>query len=154
MSKGVGAPVGSVIVGSEAFIGEARRRRKMLGGGMRQCGIIAAGALFGLENIVPKFKHDIERAQKLGEAFRQFDHLIEMKSDDVQTNMVYFNMKGKNEEERAERASNYASYLRERGVLVEHYGGPLTRIVVHHQIGDDHISHLISSTARFCAEYA
>jgi len=70
LSKGLGAPVGSVLVGSSEFIGEARRWRKMVGGGMRQAGIVAAGGLYALRNNVERLSQDHLHAEQIAEALR------------------------------------------------------------------------------------
>lgn len=86
LSKGLGAPVGSVLVGSEAFIGKARRLRKMLGGGMRQAGILAAAGLYVLEHNVERLAEDHMRARRLAEGFARYDGLkVEM----PQTNIFF-----------------------------------------------------------------
>jgi len=90
-SKGLGAPVGSALAGAEAVICEARRHRKLFGGGMRQAGIIAAGALFALENHIDRLPEDHAKAQKLAEAIRKTPG-VELASDNVDTNIVIFNV--------------------------------------------------------------
>ncbi len=90
-SKGLGAPIGSVLVGEADFIAEARRVRKMLGGGMRQVGIIAAGALHGLENNRDRLADDHANAQVLAEGLAAMDG-IEIDPADVETNLVFFNI--------------------------------------------------------------
>ncbi len=89
LSKGLGAPVGSVLVGSEALIARARRMRKMLGGGMRQAGIIAAGGIFALENNVDRLAQDHAHAAQIGEAVAA---RFGPQSCTVQTNMVHLSL--------------------------------------------------------------
>lgn len=88
-SKGLGAPVGSALVGSKAFIQRARRFRKMFGGGMRQAGIIAAGALYALRHHRDRLATDHTNAQRLAQGLQAIDG-ITVNLDDVQTNLVYF----------------------------------------------------------------
>ena len=88
-SKGLGAPVGSALVGDEEFIARARRFRKMFGGGMRQAGIIAAGALYALQNHRERLAEDHANARKLAEALAEMDG-IELDPADVETNIVMF----------------------------------------------------------------
>jgi len=71
LSKGLGAPVGSLLIGDEGFIGQARRWRKMVGGGMRQAGIIAAGGLYALENNISRLSEDHQHAEIIAQALRQ-----------------------------------------------------------------------------------
>ncbi len=86
-SKGLGAPVGSVLVGTEDFIKEARRTRKLFGGAMRQSGIIAAGALFALEKHRGRLHVDHENATKLGKAFEAHD-CFSIRGGQIDTNIV------------------------------------------------------------------
>jgi threonine aldolase len=109
-SKGLGAPVGSALVGSKAFLERARRFRKMFGGGMRQAGIIAAGALFALRNHRGRLVEDHANAKALAEGISACKGL-EVAPDEVETNMVRFRAPGVPAKEVVER-------LRSRGVLV------------------------------------
>ena len=88
-SKGLGAPVGSVLAGDEAFISEAKRCRKLFGGAMRQAGIIAAGALYALENNRQRLAVDHAHAKRLGDAIESCDALS-LRGGRIDTNMVIF----------------------------------------------------------------
>jgi len=90
-SKGLGAPVGSALVGSEALIGRARRFRKMFGGGMRQAGIIAAGALYALEHHRGRLTEDHANAKRLAEGIAAMPN-VTVDLEAVETNMVYFDV--------------------------------------------------------------
>ena len=90
-SKGLGAPVGSALASSKEMIREARRHRKLFGGGMRQAGVIAAAALYALDNHVNRLAEDHNHARLLAEAIRETDGLT-LASDDVDTNIVYFDV--------------------------------------------------------------
>ncbi len=94
-SKGLGAPVGSALAGSNDFIMEARRFRKQFGGGMRQAGIIAAGALYALENNRERLTVDHDNAKMLAKGLAEING-IEINSDDVETNIINFRVKGMN----------------------------------------------------------
>ena len=89
LSKGLTAPVGSVICGSADFIAEARRARKVVGGGMRQCGIIAAAGIVAIETMVDRLADDHANARKLAEGISQIEGLA-VDVEAVATNMVYF----------------------------------------------------------------
>jgi len=91
LSKGLGAPVGSVLCGSDKFIQKARRWRKVVGGGMRQAGIIAAAGIYALENKIDRLVNDHENARILAEGLAQFSELA-LGPDTVQTNMVFFSL--------------------------------------------------------------
>ncbi len=108
-SKGLGAPVGSVLVGPKDFIARARRFRKMFGGGMRQAGIIAAGALFALKNNRARLKDDHANAKALAEGISHIKK-VEVAPAEVETNMVRFRLPGTPAPEVVER-------LRANGVL-------------------------------------
>ena len=90
-SKGLGAPVGSALAGSQEFIEKARRFRKQFGGGMRQAGIIAAGALYALHNHRSRLKDDHDNARKLADGVKNIPG-IHTDTDAVETNLVYFDV--------------------------------------------------------------
>jgi len=89
LSKGLGAPVGSILAGSHAFIEEARRGRKRLGGGMRQAGVLAAPGLIALEEMTERLKDDHVNARYLAEKLAALEH-VECVPEEVQINMVFF----------------------------------------------------------------
>jgi len=90
LSKGLGAPVGSLLCGSEQFIKEARRIRKMLGGGMRQAGILAAAGIYALENNIKYLSSDMENAAKIAKALNVVKW-ADIDLETVETNILYFN---------------------------------------------------------------
>jgi len=90
-SKGLGAPVGSALLGDAAFIKQARRMRKVMGGGMRQAGILAAAALYALENNIERLKEDHIKAQKIGKELQQCNYIEEVYPPD--TNILIFTIK-------------------------------------------------------------
>lgn len=93
ISKGLGAPVGSVLIGTKTFIAYARRIRKILGGGMRQGGYLAAACLYALDNNIERLKEDHCHAQKLAAALQQKDFVEELLP--VETNIIIFKIKGR-----------------------------------------------------------
>ncbi|MGH8796169.1 MAG: GntG family PLP-dependent aldolase, partial [Caldimonas sp.] len=106
-SKGLGAPVGSALVGSKAFIRGAHRWRKMLGGGMRQAGVLAAAALHALDHHVERLAEDHALARRLAEGLRGLPGLT---IETPQTNIVFAELRG-------ERAAGLMPHLKARGVL-------------------------------------
>lgn len=93
LSKGLGAPVGSVLCGSKDFIADARRRRKALGGAMRQVGVVAAAGLVALEETVPRLAEDHRRAMTIAQAINQLNSKVfSVNVETVQTNMVFINV--------------------------------------------------------------
>ena len=93
LSKGLGAPVGSVLIGSAAFIKKARRWRKVFGGGMRQAGFVAAAGLYALENNIKRLAQDHEHAQIIAGVLKEKDFVGEILP--VETNIIIFEIKGR-----------------------------------------------------------
>lgn len=91
LSKGLSAPVGSILAGSKEFIQKARKNRKLLGGGMRQAGILAAAGIIALEKMIERLEEDHKNAQILGEGLAKIEG-IKVDLETVQTNMVYFDL--------------------------------------------------------------
>ncbi len=131
LSKGLGAPVGSVLVGTKEFIKQARRVRKVLGGGMRQAGIIAAGGLYALKNNVDRLKIDHEHARKLEATLNQLDWVESVLP--VQTNIVVTILKDPNQREAI------IERLAERNVRIMPFGPGMLRMVTHLDIRSEQI---------------
>ena len=123
LSKGLGAPIGSLLLGSAAFIEKARRVRKVFGGGMRQAGIIAAGGLYALKNNVERLKEDHMHALLLGEALQNCT-LIESVLP-IQTNIVVATLK-----DPAQRDPMIET-LKNKGILCMAFGPGMIRMVTH-----------------------
>jgi threonine aldolase len=117
LSKGLGAPAGTVLLGNTDFISKARRSRKILGGGMRQAGILAAAGLYALENNVERLADDHRNAARLADGLRGLGLAVE-----VHTNMVFVRLA-------AEKIEGLTAHLRTRGVLV--VPAPRMRLVTH-----------------------
>ena len=92
LSKGLSAPIGSILAGSKEFIQKARKNRKLLGGGMRQAGILAAAGIIALEKMIERLEEDHRNARTLGEGLAKIEE-IRVDLETVQTNMVYFDLK-------------------------------------------------------------
>ena len=135
LSKGLGAPVGSVLCGSAALIGKARRLRKMVGGGMRQAGVLAAAGLYALQHQVERLAEDHAKAAHLGEALSELGYSVEP----VQTNMVYVQL--------GERAGAIKAFMAERGIAVT--AAPRLRLVTHLDVGSEGIERVIEAFAAF-----
>jgi threonine aldolase len=118
-SKGLGAPIGSALAGPREFVARARRIRKLFGGGMRQVGIAAAGALYALENHVERLAEDHRNAQVIAQAIADTPGL-RLESPKVDTNLIWFQV-----ESELGTSKDVAAALRERGVLI-HAPGPQT----------------------------
>jgi threonine aldolase len=118
-SKGLGAPVGSVLVGSHALVAKARRWRKTLGGGMRQSGVLAAACLYALEHNVTRLAEDHANAQRLAQALRG---IAQLKVLSQATNMVFVRVP-------VEDCAKLEAYLRKEGIVAS--VTPETRLVTH-----------------------
>ncbi len=139
LSKGLGAPIGSLLAGSEVFIAQARRWRKRFGGGMRQAGVIAAAGLYALDHHVERLAQDHRRARQLAEGIAALPGLsIDLAL--VQTNLVYFDLAPDHGSaaERGARRIALVQRLREHGVLVSGGVGRL-RAVTHLDVDDSGI---------------
>lgn len=136
LSKGLGAPVGSVLLGSKDFIKQARRVRKAFGGGMRQAGIIAAGGLYALKNNVKRLKEDHRRAQELESILSQLDWVKEVVP--VETNIVVAILKD------ASKRDVIIQRLKEENILIMAFGEGMLRMVTHLDISDSDIEKTIS----------
>lgn len=123
-SKGLGAPVGSVLTGSKDFIAEALRVRKMLGGGMRQAGIVAAGALFALDHHLPGLADDHEHAKMLAEALNTSGWA---QAGPPETNIVFAQTPGR-------QASDVATRLSSQGILCSALSADRVRFVTHRDV--------------------
>jgi threonine aldolase len=131
LSKGLGAPVGSLLLGSKDFIKQARRVRKVFGGGMRQAGIIAAGGLFALKNNVNRLKEDHRRAKELETTLNQLNWVKEVVS--VETNIVVAILHD------ASKRDLIIQKLKEEGILIMAFGEGMLRMVTHLDIADSDI---------------
>ncbi|RPH59367.1 MAG: low-specificity L-threonine aldolase [Chloroflexi bacterium] len=129
LSKGLCAPVGSVLCGSREFIKKARKIRKHLGGGMRQAGIIAAAGIVALETMVERLADDHARARKLAAGLRAIPGLL---VDEPPTNMVFFNLA----DSAKVTAEQIEEEMKERGILVHATGARRFRLVTHYWIDD------------------
>ena len=129
LSKGLGAPVGSVLLGSTPFIKKARRWRKVFGGGMRQAGSLAAAGIYALDNHVERFKEDHAKALEIKTALLKKDFVKEI--FEVETNIVIAHIEGKY------NATQLAAVLKEKNILVIAMTPALIRFVVHLDITNE-----------------
>ena len=137
LSKGLGAPVGSVLVGRADLITRARRWRKMVGGGMRQAGVIAAGGLHALDHHIDRLEDDHRRASELGAGLQRIEG-VHVTS--VATNMVFVTV-----EISSDRIDAFNRVLADAGVVVR--GGPSYRLVTHLDIDDAGVATAIDAFA-------
>jgi threonine aldolase len=138
LSKGLGAPIGSVLLGTEQLIDKARRLRKMVGGGMRQAGILAAAGLYALEHQVQRLADDHANAAALAAGLVELGYSVEP----VQTNMVYVQM--------ADRAAALKVFLAARGITIS--AAARLRLVTHLDVSRADIDQVIEAFAAFARE--
>ncbi|MFV8906790.1 low-specificity L-threonine aldolase [Serratia fonticola] len=143
LSKGLGAPVGSLLCGSEEFIQRANRWRKMTGGGMRQAGILAAAGLYALEHNVERLKEDHDNAKWLEQQLRDIG--VDIAEPGAQTNVLYLRQS-------PELAAKLGPWMRERGVLIS--AGPLTRILTHLNVSRQDLQKVVDLWQEFLQQHA
>lgn len=138
LSKGLAAPIGSLLLGSRDFIAEARRVRKLFGGGMRQVGVLAAAGLVALEQMVERLAEDHRRAHTLARGLSELP-AVELDPERVATNILVFRLRSELFPAigGVSPAQRLASGLRERGILCGAFGATEVRMVTHYEIDDD-----------------
>ncbi len=142
LSKGLCAPVGSVLCGSKEFIARARRVRKMLGGGMRQAGVLAAAGIVALEQMTERLAEDHRRARRLAEGLFQIPAL-QPAFGMPQTNMVFVSLR----DEVSKTAGQVAEELSRRGILVGVTALKTFRLVLHYWIDDEDVEKTVAGFA-------
>jgi threonine aldolase len=143
LSKGLGAPVGSMLCGSSEFIAQARVVRKRMGGGMRQAGILAAAGLYALEHNIERLSRDHERAQRLARALAG-SPLFDLDPASVETNIVVAELLQPSHADRLLRE------MRDRGVLAGPMGSGRIRFVTHLDVDDVALNHAIETLRALC----
>ena len=144
LSKGLGAPVGSLLCGSAALVRKARRWRKVLGGGMRQAGVFAAAGQVALEQNVARLSVDHRNAARLAEGLMEAGGLV-IDAETVQTNMIFAHVA-------PDRLRPFIEFMQERGVRLSERN-PL-RLVTHLDVSAGDIEHVIAATGEFFARNA
>lgn len=139
LSKGLGAPVGSVLVGSGELIGRARRWRKVVGGGMRQAGSLAAAGIEALEHHVDRLKDDHDNASRLANGLTEIEGVF-VDPAGAQTNMVFASFDD-------DMVEPLVADMRERGIILT-AGNPM-RMVTHLDVSSEDIDHIIQSFADY-----
>lgn len=140
LSKGLGAPVGSIVVGSSEFIERARAARKILGGAMRQSGVIAAAGLVALREMVDRLPEDHRRARQLAEGLDAIPG-VTVDLETTQSNIVIF------QTEAVVPHVDFVQRMRDNGILISNYGARGLRMVTHHHISDADIQAALESAA-------
>ncbi len=143
LSKGLGAPVGSVLLGKKDFIEKARRVRKVFGGGMRQAGYLAAAGIFALENHIDRLALDHRHAKQIAEALSKEDFTGEMMP--VDTNIIIFEVKGNF------TVKSLADEFQRKGILVSAISSTQIRMVLHLDITEQMVNDTISALPHIAA---
>ena len=128
LSKGLGAPVGSLLLGNKETIRKARRLRKAMGGGMRQAGYLAAAGIYALEHNIERLKIDNDKARDLGKTLESLDYVKGVRP--VQTNILIFDLQEKGS------ALDFIARLKEKGIIASPFGPETVRFVTHLEITD------------------
>jgi len=142
LSKGLGAPVGSLIISTQDNINQLRRLRKIFGGGMRQAGILAAGGLYALEHHIPRLKEDHDNAKNLALQLQKISTVL-VDPDRVETNIVVFEV-----DQRERSTPELLQAFKEAGVLLNAMGDWVFRAVTHLDVDEQDMekaAHILSS---------
>jgi threonine aldolase len=131
LSKGLGAPIGSLLLGKADFIKKSRRLRKVMGGGMRQAGYLAAAGIYALENNVERLKIDNDRAKDLGKTLETLNYVESVRP--IQTNILIFDLK------KPIMATPFLEKLKEKGINASPFGPSTIRFVTHLDITEEMI---------------
>ena len=142
LSKGLGAPVGSVLCGSRDLIAKARRWRKVLGGGMRQAGVLAAAGIYAMQNNIARLAEDHENARTLAQKLSGADG-IKVDYGPAQTNMVYITLE-------PTLAEPLRQFLKQRGILIG--GGNPIRLVTHLDVSAEDVQRVAIAVREFWAQ--
>jgi threonine aldolase len=137
ISKGLGAPVGSVLIGKNDFISKARRIRKVFGGGMRQAGYLAAACMYALDNNIDRLAEDHLHAKQLANALRQKDFVGEIFP--VETNIIIFEVKGRF------TARQLRQEFEKHGILVIDISKAQVRMLTHLDISEEMVGQTIKA---------
>ncbi len=137
LSKGLAAPVGSLVCGANDFVKKARRTRKVLGGGMRQAGVLAAPGIVALGEMTQRLEEDHENARKLSIGLADMRGLS-LDPDNIKTNIVYFDI-----DPGIMPADNFVKNLKDQGIKMMCLDPTRLRAVIHYQISSSDIDHIL-----------
>ena len=141
LSKGLCAPVGSLLAGKKEFVAEARLKRKIMGGGMRQAGILAAAGIIALQEQTVRLAEDHARAQKIAWELAKIPGII-IKPDQIEINMVFFSWPPAKD---PKTAANTVEIFKKRNIAISLRGGGLFRFATHYWIGDAELDAILAA---------
>ncbi len=140
LSKGLASPIGSMLVGSHQFIARARHLRKMVGGGMRQVGVIAAAGIISLEKMIERLDDDHTRAKKMADGLRQVKGLV-LDAGSPSTNMIYMNLS----EDVKLNTNQISNKMKTQGILLDGENARRYRLVTHCWIDDKAVESVVAA---------
>ena len=143
LSKGLGAPVGSLLIGNQKFIKKARRVRKVMGGGMRQAGYLAAAGIFALDNHIERLREDNDRAKVLGGVLQELPWVDSVRP--VQTNIVIFDLKP------PLTAAVFLEKMKAEDILAAPFGPSTVRFVTHLDVTEAMVAKVVEALKKFRA---
>jgi threonine aldolase len=146
LSKGLACPIGSVICGTSDFINEARRWRKMVGGGLRQAGVLAAAGIVALNEMVDRLAEDHANAKRLADGIAECRY-IESDPSVCQSDILYFKLSSAS----PHSPTAYSARLKERGVQVSSPGGGRFRAVTHYGISTSDVDTAVAAICEAAA---
>ena len=135
LSKGLGAPIGSLLLGSEGHIKKAYRIRKLFGGAMRQVGYLAAAGIYALDHNIKRLSIDHIHAKKIGEALKNLAYVS--KVEPIETNIIIFNLENLVDE------NNFIQALKDKNILISSMGSGKLRMVTHLGVSFDMVEKTI-----------
>jgi threonine aldolase len=139
LSKGLGAPIGSLIAGSQLFIDRVHRFRKMFGGGMRQVGIIAAAGIYALDHHLERLKEDHQNAKRLAVGLKEFKG-VSVDPKHVETNIVIFDVM-----DTGMTGAQVAETMKKEGILIHAFGKTQIRLVTHLDVSSEDIERALKA---------
>lgn len=146
LSKGLCAPVGSILAGNKEFINKARKKRKLLGGGLRQAGFLAAAGIVSLEEMTKRLKEDHDNAKLLAEELNKVSE-IDVDFNNLKINMVFFKLNDSSINTKA-----LVNYFLENNIKINDVENGLMRFVTHYWIKEEHIHKVVNTLKNFLSE--
>lgn len=143
LSKGLCAPVGSLLIGSADFIEKARRKRKLLGGGMRQVGILAAAGILSLTEMSKRLQEDHDNAKYMAQKLSELDN-IDIDIDDVEISMIFFRLKTPHK-----KGDEFVKFLAKRNIIINGEEEGRFRFITHNNLSREEIDTVIEAIKEF-----
>jgi threonine aldolase len=146
LSKGLCAPVGSILAGNKEFINKARKKRKLMGGGLRQAGFLAAAGIVSLEEMTKRLKEDHDNAKLLADELNKIPE-IDVDFNNLKINMVFFKFN-----DNSINTKDLVNYFLENNIKINDVENGLIRFVTHYWIKEEHIYKVVNTLKKFLSE--